>query len=73
MDTYLAALIIGAPILRNRHRKRCLKISLGLDLDENIKPFNPSLATHGNTKFGIARIDSFRPSFGSDLYFRQEQ
>ena len=69
MDAYLAALIIGAPILRNRHRKRCLKISLGLDLDENIKPFNPSLAIHGNTKFGIARVDSFRPHLDQNYIF----
>lgn len=42
---------------------------LGLDLDKDLKPFNPSLATHGNTKFGVARVDSFRPHLDQTYFF----
>ena len=69
MNSCLAALVVGAPVLRNRHKKRFRKLSFCIDLDAECKSFNPSVAIHKNIRFGIARVDSFRPHLDQTYIF----
>ena len=69
MDPYLAALIVGAPIIKNRHGARYCELSIGLDCDAAAKPFNPSVVAHGDQVFGVVRVDSFRPHLDQTYFF----
>ena len=69
LDSYSAALIVGAPIVRNKHKKHCQRLALNLDFDEDFRPFNPSLAMHNDTAFGVIRVDNFRPYLDQTYYF----
>ena len=69
MDPYLAALIVGAPIIKHRHGALCRELSIGLGCDAAAKPFNPSVVVHGDQVFGVVRVDSFRPHLDQTYFF----
>ena len=68
LDAYSAALVVGAPIIRNSCNKFCRNLLLGLDFGEDFKPFNPSLAMVNDHAFGIVRIDTIRPHLDQIYY-----
>jgi hypothetical protein len=69
LDSYTAALIVGAPILRNKHSQYCRQLIPDLDCGRSLRPFNPSLAMHNDRAFGIVRVDNFRPYLDQAYYF----
>ncbi|MDA9149663.1 hypothetical protein N9N71_03940 [Synechococcus sp. AH-229-G18] len=61
LDAYSAALVVGAPIIRNSCKEFCRNLLLDIDFGEDFKPFNPSLAMINDHAFGIARVDNISP------------